>query len=81
MRLAYQLKAHEADNRKLLNGGAPNAPPLSTISFISQLELSNSAVRCSLYETHIDIWIKNRKRAEFDHRYVFRKFWKYWVKC
>ena len=47
---------------------------------ISQLDLSSSVVRCSLYETRIDIWtIKNRKRAEFDHRYIFRKFWKYWI--
>ena len=37
---------------------APNAPPLST-----------------LYETRIDIWtIKNRKKAELGHRYIFRKF-------
>ena len=49
---------------------------------ISQLELWSSAVRGSLYETGIDIWtIKNEKRAEFDHRYIFCKFWKYWIVC
>ena len=42
---------------------APNALPLST-----------------LYETRIDIWtIKNRKKAELGHRYIFRKFQKYWI--
>ena len=51
-------------------------------SSISQLNLPSSVVRCSLYETRIDIWtIKNRKRAEFDHKYIFRKFWKYWIIC
>ena len=40
-------------------------------SSISQLNLPSSVVRCSLYETHIDIWtIQNRKRAEFDHKYI-----------
>ena len=24
---------------------------------------------------------KNQKRAEFDHNYIFRKFWKYWIIC
>ena len=49
---------------------------------ISQLNLPGSVARCSLYETRIDIWTgKNRKRAEFDHRYIFRKFWKYWIIC
>ena len=49
-------------------------------SSIFQLDLSSIAVRCSFYEIQIDFWkIKNRKRAEFDHNYIFRKFWKYWV--
>ena len=51
-------------------------------SSIPQLDLSSSVVHCSVYETHTDIWtIKNRKRAEFDHKYIFRKFWKYWIIC
>ena len=37
-------------------------------------------VRFSLYKARIDIWtIKKRKRAEFDHKYIFHKFWKYWI--
>ena len=48
----------------------------------AMFSLSSSVVRCSLYETGIDIWtIKNQKRAEFDRRYIFRKFWKYWIIC
>ena len=61
---------------------APNAPPFQHFSSISQLDLLSSTVRCSLYETRIDIWtIKNRRRAEFDHKYIFHKFWKYWIIC
>ena len=62
---------------------APNAPPLSTLfSSILQLDLSSSVVRCSLYESDIDIWsVKNLIRAEFDHRYIFCKFWKCWIIC
>ena len=39
------------------------------------------AVLCVLASTtRIDIWtIMNRKRAEFDHRYIFRTFWKYFI--
>ena len=49
-------------------------------SSISQLDLSDIIVRYSLHETRIDIWtIKNRKRIEFDYRYIFRKFWKCWI--
>ena len=49
-------------------------------SSISQLDLSGIIVRYNLHETRIDICtIKNRKRIEFDHRYIFRKFWKYWI--
>ena len=49
-------------------------------SSISQLDLSSRLARCSLYETRIDIWtIKNQKRAQFDHKYISRTFWKYWI--
>ena len=59
---------------------ATNAPPCQHFSSICQLEFPSSVVRCSLYETRIDIWIiKNRKRTEFDHKYIFHKFWKYWI--
>ena len=51
-------------------------------SSIFQLNLPSSVVRCSLYESRIDIWTtKNRKRAKFDHKYIFHKFWKYWIIC
>ena len=82
---SFAIKTHEADNRKLLIDQKVTHQMhrhCQHFSSISQLNLPSSVVRCSLYQTRTDIWTtKNRKRAEFDHKYIFRKFWKYWIIC
>ena len=83
MHLAQQLKGYEADNRKLSINQQWRTKCTAIVNtfLLFLLELSSSAV-CSPYETGIDIWtIKNRKKAEFNHRYIFRKFSKYWIIC
>ena len=82
MLIANQLKAHEAHNRKLRQTSKVGTKCKAIVNIFFHFSIRDIEQCYTLYETRIDICIiKNRKRAEFCHRFIFRKFWKYWVIC